>query len=255
MTSPTARRDQPCQHAPSKLAVSRDGVVFGQLSGATPPRPAGPWRAARTLTTLTLALLLVLALAAPASAGGRGDDLEAVGPDTRQTMELAGFSKDGKKFVLKITDEEGRSLFEVRESRKGKHVASYPFFPEQDKAAWRKAKREHELDGAPSDGPENKDKGITLLSAVKGEALNVYAMSGETCTKLIDKIPLKKIEKGKNKGKVAEAFVKQLLWGPRGKFVVVVYHQKIEDTFPWEGDFAYSFKFKTYKAKCAPPAK
>lgn len=204
-------------------------------------------------TTFTLVLLISLGLAGPAGAGGRGEDPEAVGPDTRQTMELVGFSKDGKKFALKITDEEGRSLFEVRESRKSKHVASYPFFPEQDKAAWRKAKREHELDAAPSDGPENKDKGITLLSAVKGETLNVYAMSGETCTKLIDKIPLKKIEKGKNKGQVAEAFVKQLVWGPRGKIVAVVYHQKIKDTFEWEGDFAYSFKFKSYKAKCSPP--
>jgi len=165
-------------------------------------------------------------------------------------MEVVAFSQDGKSFAVKIADEEGRSMIEVRSTKKNKLLKSFIMDGPDDKRAFRKAKREFQLKGEPTKTPENPVTGVTLLSAQKGDKLNIYAMVSETCTKLYEAIPLRTVQRGKRKGEPATATAKQIVWDPSGKYVVIIYHQKIRETHEWEGDFIRSFKFKKYRASC-----
>ena len=165
-------------------------------------------------------------------------------PKSQQTMEVVGFSEDGKLFALKTKDEEGRHAYQVRSSRKGKIEQVYSFFEGEEKKAWRKVKRKHGIKADPSDTAENEKLGITLVTAQKGEKLMLYVMKGER-VKTYGSVPIQKAEDGK---KAATANVSQLVWGPKGKHVVMVYHQKLKKPFPWKSDAVHAFKFKAYKA-------
>lgn len=189
------------------------------------------------ILALAGALLLLPALGGVAGA--------QPGEPSRQ-LELVAFSDDGKEFALKVVDIERGSMFEVRDSKKNEVVARYPFDEGTEKKAWRKAKKKHDLKFEP-EGPENKKKDVTLMSTQKGDKLNIYVMRGEAIKKYTD-IPLLVPTKQK-KGDPAESLVKMMAWGPKGKYVVVVYHQKLMDMFEWEGDFVHAFKFRSYKVK------
>ncbi len=171
-------------------------------------------------------------------------------PPVSAQMEVLAFSQDGKSFAVKIADEEGRSMIEVRATKKNKLLKSFLMEGPDDKRAFRKAKREFQLKGEPTKTPENPSTGVTLMSAQKGDKLNIYAMVSETCTKLYEAIPLRTVQRGKRKGEPATATAKQIVWDPSGKYVVIIYHQKIRETHDWEGDFIRSFKFKKYRASC-----
>jgi len=188
-----------------------------------------------------------LLVATPAmSGGGRGGD-EAIGPDTQATYEIVGFSDDGRAVGMKVSDEQGRLMFQVRDVKKGKVKETVSILEGQEKKGMRKIKKKGIT--APVPGPEN-EKGIILMSAQKKDKLIIYAMKGENCTKKVAEIPLTKVKESK-RTQQPEAFAKQLTWGPRGKYVAVVYHEKYKKTHAWEGDKFFGFKFKAYKVNCS----
>ena len=161
-------------------------------------------------------------------------------------MELVGFSDNGREYALKVEDAQRGFMFEVRDSKKNEVEARYPFDESTEDRVWRKVKRKHEMTVEPS-GPENKKKDVTLMTTQKGDKLIIYVMRGEAIKKY-DEIQLLVPEKNKD-NPPAESTVLNLSWGPRGKYAVVVYHQKLKDMFEWEGDFAHSFKFRSYRVK------
>ena len=165
-------------------------------------------------------------------------------PKSQQTMEVVGFSADGKLFALKTKDEEGRHAYQVRSSRKGAIEHVYSFFEGDEKKTWRRVRRKHDIKAEPSQTAENDKLGITLLSAQKGDKLLIYVMKGERIKKY-GSVPVQQSQDGKGS---ATANVSQLVWGPKGKHVVMVYHQKLKKPFVWESDAVHAFKFKAYKA-------
>ena len=186
------------------------------------------------LTLLGLAASLVVAPAALA-----GNQFPP-----KQVMEAMGFSKDGKEFVLKVVDENLGSLFQVRSSKDNKLVQSYPFEAEDEKRAWRKVTRAHDIADDHIEGQDNEPKAVSLMTRVRGAKMAVLMMRGERI------LPYDAIELMVNKkDEPAEAFVKQVLWDDKGKYAVLVYHQKLTDMFEWEGDFVHAFKFRSYKVK------
>ena len=82
------------------------------------------------------------------------------------------------------------------------------------------------------------------MTAQKGAKLTIFIMKGER-VKTYGSVAVQKSQDGK---KVATANASQLVWGPKGKHVVMVYHQKLKKPFPWESDSVHAFKFKAYKA-------
>jgi hypothetical protein len=164
-------------------------------------------------------------------------------PKSQQTMEVVGFSSNGKLFAVKTKDDEGRHAYQVRTSRKGEIEKVYSFFEGEEKKTWRRVKRVHEITMEPSDSPENEKLGVTLVTAQKGDKLVVFVMKGEK-VKRYGAVSLQKARDGKS---VATANVGQLVWGPKGKHVVMIYHQKLKKPQPWESDFVHAFKLKRYK--------
>ncbi len=179
------------------------------------------------------------------SGGGRGGD--EAGPETQSVLEITGFSDDGRRVGVKVSDEEGRIMFQVREVKKGKIKETISILEGQEKKGLRKLKKKGIT--AEGLGAENA-KGITLMSAQKENKLIIYAMKGENCTKKVAEIKLTKVKESK-RNQASEAFVKQLTWGPRGKHVAVVYHEEYKQTMWWKGDRFFGFKFKAYKAICS----
>ncbi len=197
-------------------------------------------RASQCLVTAAVAACFVGLAAGAAFAD---DDDEGKRPKTSQTMEVVGFSTDGGSLVLKVEDEMRGSMFQIRDSKKGKVREAFPFREDTEKKAWRKVKKAIELDEEWVNGPENPKKEVVMMTAPKGTGLCVYMMKGERI-KMYTNIDLLTTKKGE----VAESFVKQMAWDRRGKYAVLIYHQKLTDLLEWEGDFVYSFKFKSYKA-------
>ena len=165
-------------------------------------------------------------------------------PKTQQTMEVVGFSEDGKAFALKTKDEEGRQSFQVRSSRKGEIEKVYSYFEADEKKTWRRVRKKHSISADPSKTAENEKLGVTLVTAQKGDKLVIYVMKGER-VKMYGSVPLQPSPEGKTS---AVANVSQLVWCPKGKHVVMVYHEKLTKPFPWASDSVHAFKFKAYKA-------
>jgi len=196
-------------------------------------------KAIRWCLVLHLGLLIVLSSSSALLAkGSPGSEL----PPTKQTMRCVGFSADGKEAVFHVIDENIGTLFQVRSLKKNEIVASYPFDPDGEKRAWRRVKKAHKVSDDFNDAPENTKKKVVMMSQVKGDNIRILMMRGDRIK------PYTEIALHKNKkGKPAESFVKQMLWNPKGKIGVVVYHQKTKGRMVWEGDFVHSFKFKSYR--------
>jgi hypothetical protein len=164
-------------------------------------------------------------------------------PKSQQTMEVVGFSANGKVFAVKTKDDEGRHAYQVRTSKKGEIEKVYSFFEGEEKKTWRRVKRAHEITAEPTESPENEKLGMTLVTAQKGDKLVVFVMKGEK----VKRYGAVSLQKGRDGKSVATANVGQLVWGPKGKHVVMIYHQKFKKPQPWESDAVHSFKFKRYK--------
>jgi len=163
-------------------------------------------------------------------------------PNTKQSIEVVGFTKDGKEIILKIVDEHVGDLLQVRQTKKNKILKAYPFQSGEDKRAWRRVKKTYPPAQDYEPSAEHPRRPYTLMTVQKGDNIGLFVMKGDRI-KPYAEIPLLKSKEGVT----AEAFVKQAVWGPRGKHIVVVYHQKTADKLTWEGDFVRTFKFKSYR--------
>ena len=111
-----------------------------------------------------------------------------------------------------------------------------------EKGTWRRVRREHKIVEPLHDSPDNPRKDLTLVvTPRKGEL--IIQFSQEDRLKEYDRVALLE----GRKGKPAKAFIKQMAWGPRGKSVAIVYHQKVKHLLEWEGDFVHTFKVKSYR--------
>ena len=194
-----------------------------------------------TQTLVTLLLSVVLTLSASPCTHAKVDDGPEL-PPTQQTISCVGFSADGKEAAFHVIDENIGTLFQVRSLKRNEIVASYPFDEGGEKSAWRRVKRKHKLDDAFNDSPENTRKNVVMMSQVKKDAIHIFMMRGEAI-KPYTTIPLYTDKKGR----AGEAFVKQMIWNPKGKLGVVIYHQKTAGPMVWKGDFVHTFKFKSYR--------
>jgi hypothetical protein len=191
---------------------------------------------------LTLSILLGTSLALTTLSWADDDDIPDQ-PDGQLQIELLGFTEDGTQFGLKVLDDEGQGSYQLRQSSNGKQLKIKSFLAEEAKKYLRGFKRRYKIKVPPADNAENARRGITLLATQKEADLIIYAMKGKKILQY-DKIPLKK---GK-KGKPAKATVKFLNWDPKGKFIVIVYNQKVKKRQVWAGDAVKAFRFLAYKA-------
>ncbi len=185
-----------------------------------------------------LLVALVCSSAVAKESKDTGPDL----PPTMQDITCVGFSVNGKEAIFRVIDEHIGTLFQVRSVKKNEVLASFPFEEGEEKRAWRRVKKAHNVDAEFSDAPENTKKKVVMMSEVKGDNICIYMMRGEAIKPYLE-IPLHK----NKKGQVAKAIVKQMVWDQKGKYAIVVYHQETAGRMKWKGDFVHAFKFKFYK--------
>jgi len=157
-------------------------------------------------------------------------------------MEVVGFSPGGREVILRVQDANQGSLFQVRDAKKNRVLSSHPYQEDTEKRVWRRLRKEHQVPEDLTLSPRNPRNAQTLMTAVEGDKLIVYLMEDERI-RLYERVPLLKPADGT----LPTAFVKQAVWGPKGKHVVIVYHQRIKDLLEWEGDFIHSFKYRSYR--------
>ncbi len=162
-------------------------------------------------------------------------------PPAKQILEIRGFSKSGKEVAVFVKDADRGSLFQVRSVRKNKLVKAYRVRG-SEKGTWRKVKRNHDIIEPLHDEPHNPRKDLTLVVTPRKGELVIQFSRGDKLTEY-ERVALLEARKGKP----AKAFVKQMTWGPKGKSVAIVYHQKVTDLLTWEGDFVHTFKVKSYR--------
>ncbi len=162
-------------------------------------------------------------------------------PPAKQTLEIRGFSKNGKEVALFVKDANRGPMFQVRKVNKNKLVKTYPVRG-SEKATWRKVRREHKIVEPLHDAPDNPRKELTLVVTPRKGELIIQFSQGEQLREY-ERVALLE----GRKGKPAKAFVKQMAWGPRGKSVAIVYHQKVKHLLEWEGEFVHTFKVKSYR--------
>lgn len=190
----------------------------------------------------TFGLAAALALAALSGGDGRAKPRgEAQGGQSRQTIEVVGFSRDGREVVLKVLDENLGAQFQVRDSKRNELVKAYPYEEDREKPVLRQVAKTHDVSDAWVDGPENPKKGVTLMTAQKADKLVLYLMKGEKVA------PYEEVQLLGTKKGPAKAFAKQSAWDEKGKYGAVVYHQKYKDLLEWEGDFIHTFKLRSYR--------
>ena len=190
------------------------------------------------------ALLLFLvapSFVATAGALAQAKRAEPFRPPAKQTLEIRGFSKNGKEVALHVKDADRGASFQVREVRKNKRVKAYPVRG-SEKGTWRRVKREHDMVSPLHDAPDNPRKDLTLIVTPRGSDLIIQFSRGDRIVEY-DRVALLE----PRKGQPAKAFVKQMAWGPKGKNVAIIYHQKVTDLLTWEGDFIHTFKLKSYR--------
>ena len=187
--------------------------------------------------SLSLVALWLGSLVGPALAK-RSEPFRA---PAKQSLEIRGFSKNGKEVALYVKDANRGAMFQVRKVNKNKLIKTYPVRG-SEKGTWRKVRREHKIVEPLHDSPDNPRKDLTLVvTPRKGEL--IIQFSQEDRLKEYDRVALLE----GRKGKPAKAFIKQMAWGPKGKSVAIVYHQKVKHLLNWEGDFVHTFKVKSYR--------
>lgn len=195
------------------------------------------FQARKNLTTLVGALLIVALWWVPAAAKRS----EPFRPPAKQSLEIRGFAKNGKKVALYVKDADRGASFQVRDVKKNKLLKAYPIRG-SEKGTWRRVQREHDIVSPLHDVPDNPRKDLTLVVTPRGSDL-IIQFSREGKIAEYDRVPLLE----PRKGSPAKAYIKQMAWGPKGKNVAVVYHQKVQDLLTWEGDFVHTFKVKSYR--------
>lgn len=192
-----------------------------------------------------------LSLWVPAAASAErpmGDD-DMPADESNRTIEFMAFSKSGKEFAIKVKDDMQGESFEVYDSKKSTLIKAYGYDEGGEKGTWRKVKHKYDLTNEPVEGGENPKKGVTVLGNPKDGQLQLYITNGEKIRKYASiKLPVVKIRRKKKQSKGS---VKEIVFDQKGKYFVVVYHQKVPGTFERETDSVASFKFKAYKARFA----
>lgn len=194
------------------------------------------------MRTATVALAALLTAAFASASFAAPDEAMPQLPPSQQSISIVGFSADGKQVFVRVADENTGLSLQVRDTKRGDLVKTYPFQEDAEKKALARVKKSHEGSDAWVDGADNPRKEITLLTSQKGKDLVIYMMKGDLIVEY-ERVPLLTTKKKEP----SKTFVKQVAWDAKGKYAAIVYHQEITDLLHWEGDFVHTFKFKSYR--------
>lgn len=196
-----------------------------------------------TTSALGLALWGLMGAMAPTAEARKPDPL----PPTSQSIEVVGFSPSGREVILRVDDENQGVIFQVRDAKKNRVLGHHPAHPDE-KRVLRRLRDKYQVLEDHKLSSKNPRNDYVLMTEADDGAVLIYIREGER-VRLYERLRTLRTRRGPP----ATAFVKQAVWGPKGKHVVVVYRQKVKDLLEWEGDFIHAFKFRSYRLESGEP--
>ena len=160
------------------------------------------------------------------------------GNDTKRTMEFLGFTEDGKKYLLRISDANTGDFFSVRSFETGKQIQGVPIEnPKEEKKLLEETRKKHKITDKGVEGLTSPDERYSIIAIPKGDQFQLNLMRGERTAKF-QTIELAKSEKGT----VAKGMLKGVHWSKDCKRIVVILHQRLLDDNGIDADEARPFE-------------
>jgi len=179
---------------------------------------------------LRKALLLALVVLAPWAA--------RAGHDVVRTLDFLGFSADGSKYLLKVSDANFGDFLSLRSFDTGKQVKSYKIEDKKDeKRLTEQAIKENKITDKGKDSQASPDGRYTIIGIPKGENFLLNVGKGERVAKW------QSIKVESDRTSQAKVTLKSVFWDQSGRRVVVLVHKKLVGDNGMDADEAYPYEF------------
>ena len=170
--------------------------------------------------------------------------------EKNRQYELLGISKDNRYFVVKVQDKEMGDMLEAYQVFDTKKKGMEFFNKNNEKKVVKGFKRKFGIKAGWSEGPKTPDEKYAVLGMQDGDFLRIFFLKDDMFgyyTKI-------ELEKEEETGPPAKAFLKQSGYTSDGKYIILVFHQKLEGKNKFiDSDYLLSFKFEPHKIKYVTP--
>ena len=180
----------------------------------------------RVLTILPIVALLALPNVA------RADH------DVRRTLQFLGFSDDGARYLLKVTDADTGDALSVRSFTTGRAEATIPLDDRAtEKQAVDAAKRKYRVTDPGLEAMQSPDGKYTILVFPKALKVEIRAMRGER------RAVVKALEARPGPDGPPKVVLKTVFWTADGRRMVVVVHRTMRGDNGVDADEAHPIEF------------
>lgn len=181
-------------------------------------------------TMIRRGLLVVVAVAVPSFA--------RAGHDLVRTLEFLGFSSDGTRFLLKVSDADSGDLLSVRSSVTGKQEKAFRIEQKKDeKRLLEEARKQFKITDKGTDSQTSPDGKYTIIGVPRGDQYLLNVGKGERTARW-QSVPLNPGGAGP-----AKVTLKAVWWSQDARRVVVILHREVSGDNGIDADEARSFEF------------
>ncbi len=158
--------------------------------------------------------------------------------DVRRTLDFLGFSDDGARYLLKVSDANTGDALSVRSFATGKAEKTLPLAgPAREKQDVDAARRKYRITDPGTDAVQSPDGRYTLLVLPKGMKTEIRVMRGEkrAVLKVLDATP--------GPEGPPKVTLKSVFWSRDGRRIVVVLHRTLRGDHYIDTDEAHPIDF------------
>ncbi|MBM4395652.1 MAG: hypothetical protein FJ087_08175 [Deltaproteobacteria bacterium] len=184
----------------------------------------------RTVMRIACVLLVAAGAGAPGTA--------RAGHDVVRTFDFLGFSADGSRFLLKVTDPDAGDFLSVRTFATGKQEKGIKIEQRKDeKRLIEQARKQYRITDKGTDSQSSPDGRYTIVGVPRGDRFLLNVGKGERDAKW-QSVP---IESGRSGP--AKMTLKAVWWARDGRRLVVVLHKKLTGDNGVDADEARPYEF------------
>ena len=158
-------------------------------------------------------------------------------------FSIAGFSKENKSVVIRVSDPQRGTYFSVYSARTGEKVQDIPFQAEDEKAVYRKLKKKEGVEDEGSSGAVSPRDGTLITGIFNGTDLALQVQAGSNVG-FLDVLPAPSDDM-----KLKKAMARDIRWDERGKIVVVVASWEFEGNPGIQTESLHIYRFRPWKVK------
>lgn len=161
------------------------------------------------------------------------------------SREFLAFSVERGLYAIRVTDVNRGTYFSVRKLEDSSIVKEVPYQLEDEDKALKSLKKAHKLTDEGHVGQQSPNGEYTILGAAKGDKFEVMVQA-DSHLGLVRAVDLRKEQDSE---KPAKAILKQVVWTPDGKWLLLVINQKVGGAFSSDEDDVIVMPFRSYKVQ------